>query len=801
MIGKTLAHYQVLREIGRGAMGQVYLARDTRLNRNVALKMLPPAVVADGLRRRRFERESLALAALNHANIVTIHAIEEAEGQPFLVMEWIAGRTLAELIPACGLAPDPFFTLATPLAAAVAQAHRAGIVHRDLKPGNVMVRDDGVLKVVDFGISLIEPETIAEGMPELPAGYGDRLTGEGIAVGTLPYMSPEQLQGRLADARSDVFALGVILYEMATGQPPFRGGGPAALAAAILRDLPPPPTSFNRALPPALDRVVERCLAKREDARYPTAGELHRDLQAVWWPPAGSREALLDPGHSGHPGHPPHSGLRRLSSHAQPAARRHPLHPSSSQGHTPSVAVLPLRNLSGDAGQEYFSDGITEMVIANLAKVGGLRVIARASVMRYKEPRPELPEVARELGVRYLLEGSVLRSGDELMIVVALVDPASGGAVWGDTYRGNLREVFAFQQQVAQEAARAIKGELSMTDFTPLGNEPHEVTPEVYEAYLKARYLLNKRTPDAVREALGLLDGALALDADFALGWAARAECYVYLAADLINVLPPREALPMAREAAQRALGLDPDLSEAHAILGIVHMQSWEWGKVEGEFLRALELNPNNVDAYQKYTFFLTAQGRHDEALSAIHKARKLDPLSLPLRFGVISNCLAAGQYGEAAEGAKALVALQPDLWLGHYFLGNALSLQARYAEAAPELGRAVELSRRMPSALADFARNAALAGRREEAHQVVAELEEASTRVFIPPTTLANPLVALGEVDRALDCLDRAVELQDHNLLLLGVLPHYRGLHGHPRFQGILRRVGLGQPAGSSPA
>ena len=485
-----------------------------------------------------------------------------------------------------------------------------------------------------------------------------------------------------------------------------------------------------------------------------------------------------------------------------PPARAGRLFPSSSQGTTASVAVLPLRNLSGDPGQDYFSDGITEMMIANLAKIGGMRVISRTSVMRYKTDRPDIQEMARALGVRFLLEGSVLRSGEELMIIVSLVEAASGGAVWGDTYRGSLREVFAFQQQVAQEAARAIQGELSMSDFR-MDDFPehqfHEVTPEVYESYLKARYLLNKRTPDAVREALDELDAALALDPDYALGWATRAECYVYLVADLINVLPPSEGLPMAREAAQRALRLDPNLSEAHAVLGFVHLQSWEWEQVENEFLRALELNPNNADAYQKFTLFLTAQGRHDEALAAIYKAGKLDPLSIPLRFGVISNCLAAGRYDEAAEGAKALIALQPDHWLGHYFLGLALSLEGRHDDAAPELERAVELSRRNPAALADFARNEALAGQRDEASRIVTELEETSARIFIPPTTLANPLAALGERDRALDWLEKAVEIRDQNLLLLRINPHYRELHGDPRFQTILERVGLRNGEGAA--
>jgi serine/threonine protein kinase/Tfp pilus assembly protein PilF len=780
MIGKTLDRYQILQEIGRGAMGQVYLARDTRLSRNVALKMLQPGLVKDRGRRRRFDRESLALAALNHPNIVTIHAVEEVDGQPFLVMEWIQGRPLTDLLAAGKLDADRWFEIAVTLAGAVAEAHRAGIVHRDLKPANIMVREDGVLKVVDFGISLIEQATLVDGELPLPTVLSERLTAEGIAVGTLPYMSPEQLQGREVDARSDVFSLGVILYEMAAGQYPFLAETQAALAAAILRDEPVPPSRLNPGLPVEADRVINRCIAKSPAARYPSAQELHADLLAA----RRDRELTLLTG--ARLAGPP--TLPEVPAPALPAL-------SSTQGSTTAVAVLPLRNLSGDPGQEYFSEGMTEVMIANLAKVRGMRVISRASVMRYQTARPEPPEIARALGVQYLIEGSVLRSGDELMIIVALVDPLSGGALWGDTYRGALREIFTLQQQVALEVTRAIKGELSVTDDSRLG-EFHEASPEVYEAYLKARYLLNKRTPDAVREALQLLDVALGSDPDYALGWATRAECYLYLTADLMHVLPMHEGLPMAREAAERALRLNPNLSEAHVVLGFVHLQSWEWDEVEKEFLRALELNPSNADALQKYTLFLTAQGRHDEALKAIYKARKLDPLSLPLRFGVISNCLLAGHYREAAEGARATIGLQPDHWLGHYFLGSALYFEGRYDEADAELRQAVDLSRRMPVALAALARNAVRSGRAAEAQAIVKELEEAFAHAFVPPTTIAIPLAALGEVDRALDWLEKGVEAQDHGLLLVGVNPHFRELHGHPRFESILGRVGLRKAA-----
>jgi serine/threonine protein kinase/tetratricopeptide (TPR) repeat protein len=761
MIGKTLDRYAILREIGRGAMGQVYLARDTRLGRNVAIKMLPPAVVSDVARRRRFARESQALAALNHPNIVTIHSVDEVEGQPFLVMEWIQGLPLGDLIPAGGLPAERFLSLAVPLAAAVAQAHQEGIVHRDLKPGNVMVRDDGVLKVVDFGISLVEPETLTDGQPP-PALLDETLTGVGIVLGTLPYMAPEQVQGRQVDARSDVFSLGVILYEMATGLRPFQGATASELAAAILYQRPPAPCGLNPGLPAALDRIVERCLAKRPEERYPNAAELHRGLEAL------QRQADV-----------PVAPL--------PESRQAPGPPSA------AVAVLPLRNLAGDAGQDYFSDGLTEAMIANLAKIGSMRITSHASVMRYRTDRPEPRQTARELGVDYLLEGSLLRSGDSLMLTVALVDPSSGGAVWGDTFQGSLPDVFTFQQRVAQEVARALKGDLSSGDRSRL-EDLQAVSPEIYETYLKARFLFKMRAPapTPILEAQELLEQVVAEAPGYALGWAALAECYLSQMVDGINLLTAEQGLPRARTAALHALELDARLSEAHAVVASTHIQSWDWKNAERSFVRALELNPSNADAYGRYSIYLSGVRRHDEALEAVRKARRLDPLSPALRFGLTFNRLFAGRYEEAAQSAQATLDLMPEYWMGYYHLGHVRSLQGRHAEADPLLRRAVEMSRRLPQALAALGSNEALLGREEEARRLVAELEEMSSRVFVAPSALAPPLLALGEPDRALDWLEKGLAIHDQHLALLAVHQSYLALHGHPRFQRLLASLGL---------
>lgn len=830
MIGKTLNHYQILREIGGGAMGRIFLARDTRLDRSVAIKMLPPALVADPVRRQRFERESKALAALNHPNVVTIHSVEESEGQPFLVMEWIEGRSLEELIPPGGMELPRYLEIAVPMVEAVSQAHHAGIVHRDLKPANVMVRDDGVLKVVDFGISMIEPETLAEGQGEADR---QRLTQVGVVVGTLPYMSPEQLEGTWIDARSDIFSLGVLLYEMATGYRPFQGGSSASLLTSILRDDPPPLTRSRASLPASLDRIVTRCLQKRPQERYQTAADLKRDLldlrkeldlataPSIFVPdlptaalPAATASRTA-PATAAAASTPPRrlgpaiaavavlvlavagAGLWLRRENPAPAAVDPAPVPAgravtaAARAAVTSVAILPLRNLSGDPEQEFFSDGTTEAIIANLAKLGGLRVISSNSTVRYKNRSVGLSEVARDLGVDYVVEGSVLRSGEKLMIIVQLVDPKTDGTVWGDTYQGMISDVFSFQQRVAEAVARQTVGELSATDLTRLA-DIQEVAPEVYETYLRARYFLNKRTPDSVQQALALLDQALAKDPGYAPGWAAKAECYLYLITDGISVLPTEEGLPKAREAALRALELDQGLSDAHAALAFTELQSWRWDKVEREFQTALTLNPSNADAYLKLTLFLTAQERHEEAIAAVEKARQLNPLSLHIRITTTSNYMLAGRPREAEKSARAAITLEPDHWLPHFQLGTILCNEGRYQDAAPPLREAVRLGGRNPRALAALARNEALAGRTDSARRLVAEIEAASAKGWVPPSTLAGPLFALGDADRGFEWLRKAAAARDQSLLILRVDPTFAAYRSDPRFQRILAQVGL---------
>ncbi len=760
--GSTLNHYRLLQELGRGGMARVYLAQDTKLHRKVALKLLPEDLLGNVEQIHRFERESRALAALNHPHIVTIYSVEEADGQPFLVMEWVQGSALYDLIPPDGLPLRELLALAVPLVDAIDAIHRAGIIHRDLKPANLMVREDGILKVVDFGISRIESETIIDG---LPLTAPEPLTGEGRVLGTVPYMAPEQLRGRTVDARSDLFSLGLILYEMATGSNPYRVGSTLEIASAILRDPAPPFPPRAEPLAADLETIVRRCLEKNPSDRPPSCEALAGHLREL-------QDRLLG-----------RSGSLRQPFPRQPLVARTP-DPGT------SVAVLPLRNLSGDPAEDFFSDGTTEALIASLAKIRGLRVISRSSIVRYKGTDEPLVDVARRLGVSHILEGSVLRDRRQVMIIVQLVDPRLDRTLWGETFQGGLGDVFAFQKSVAEAVARETLAELTVTDRSRL-RRIQEVAPTVYEHYLRARFAINKRTSGDVRRGLESLQLALQDDPGYALAWAAVAECYAYLVSFGYAVLPPSEGIPKIKEAAQRALELDDSVSEAHTALALACLQNWEWVAAERAFLRALELSPSNADAHHKYAQFLSMQGRHTEAIEAMQQARRLDPLSVIVHQSVAGVFFMAGDEKRSIEAARMALDLSPDFWLAHFILAEIASRRGEHRAAHDQLTRLLETGRNL-FVLGACGRNLATWGRGEDARAVLAELAERAAAEYVAPTLRAKILFALGETDAGFAALDQAREERDQSLSYLKVDPNYAIVQHDPRYALLLARLGL---------
>lgn len=854
MIGTTLGRYRIIGELGQGAMGQVFLAQDLRLSRKVAIKMLPPSLVTDETRRKRFDRESRVLAALNHPNVVTIHAVEEEDGQPFLVMELIEGQSLADLIPKGGLPLERWLDLAIPMVEGVAAAHRAGIVHRDLKPGNVMVRDDGVVKVVDFGISKIDQmETAVDGIA-IP--LTEFHTAPGLTIGTLPYMSPQQLQGELLDPRSDIFSLGVILFEMVTRYRPFQGASSASLITAILRDPPLRLPQSASAMPAGVSAVIDRCLAKRPEDRFQSAEELRdallelRTQALLGSAPARARETAAESDATPEAiyvptletvitdqmvntslpttlvqsamapsltGAIPQRKLAWLSmglgmavlvlialligltwrKPSSPAPPRETPAPVAEAGVT-SVAVLPLRNLSGDVAQDYFSDGTTEAIIGSLAKIEGLRISSRTSVMRFKNTVQPLPQIAKDLGVAYIVEGSAARSGDRVRISVQLVDAARDAIIWTSSYERGLQDIFNVQNEVAEAVARETQGELTSTDLQKLAGT-RAVRPEVYELYLKARFLLSKRSRDAAQEALTLLDQALARDPGYAQAWASKADCYVLLVSFGMAAMPTEEGLPKARQAAQRALELDPNLSEAHALLGVVELGSWRWDQAEKHFQRAIALNPSNADAYQRYTQLLTARGDHERALVAIQKAQQLDPLSPPVHTTAAANYYYAGRYEECMEAARRVLELQPGSWAAQLFLGASHSRLGHAADAEKHLREALTSSKENPFVLGSLGRHLARAGKKEEARKVLKELERRAKTEYVAASLPAKLYFLLGEPGQGFTWMEKAFAQRDQSLNFLKVDPDYEPIRKDPRFRRLLERIGLDKPAPSA--
>ncbi len=804
VIGEQIGPYRVLEELRRGGMGRLVLALDTRLQRKVVLKFLPDELRDDENSRRRFERESNALASLNHPNIVTIHSVEQVGDRLFLVMEWIEGSPLNELVPRDGMSVERCLEIMVPVTQAVAAAHRAGTVHRDLKPANVMVRADGVCKVVDFGLAKMEQRTLVGPAPKETA-----LTRQGIVVGTIPYMSPEQLDAQPADARSDVFALGVMLFELLTGRLPFRGASDASIASAILRDQPPRLPDLNAALPAELDAVVQRCLAKDPKARYPDAAALQDTLSSLQ---RRSQTGTLAPARSAAAPRAPSFSAKRLGiallavtmlggvglwALQRVSARRAApgdglaMLPAAVGEHA-TVAVLPLRNLSNDPEQEYFSDGATEAMIADLAKVSSLRVTSRNSIMRYKgNTDPDLRAIASALRVQHLVEGSVMRAGDQVAVVVHLVDPSTNRELWGDTYHGRMTDLLGFEGRVAEAVAGKILGDLPPEARTRLSQHPN-VPDDVYELYLRARFFQNKRTPDNLIKALDLYQQAAARTPGFALAWASTAQTYAALGSFGYAVMSPRESIPKAEEAARKALKLDDSLSEAHSALAMALLDDWKWPQAATEFERALALNPSNADAWHQYAGYLTARGRHAEAAQAARRALELDPLSLIINQTVAIAHYFAGDLADAVAESNATLALEPNFWLAHHLLGECASYQGQYDRAAQEFDRALAASKRNPFVLAALGRSLARAGKQVEARKILAEVTERAGHEYVSSVVRAKLFFALGELDEGFRWMTKAVEERDHGLAYLAVDPDFGAVRKDPRFAALLATVGL---------
>ncbi|MEO5618231.1 MAG: protein kinase, partial [Candidatus Eisenbacteria bacterium] len=737
--------------LGAGGMGEVHRARDTRLDREVAIKVLPASMRVDREARARFRREALALSRLNQPNIEMVLDLGEQEGTDYMVLEFVPGETLAARILR-GRAPErEAAEIGAQIAEALAEAHERGVLHRDLKPGNVMITPKGRVKVLDFGLAKLEL------LPSDETRSLD-LTQIGTTAGTLAYMAPEQLLGESVDARADLYALGVVLYEITTGQRPFRASLATALANEVLHGRLEPPRTHVPFLSARLDAVVLRAMERERGLRYQSAGELAGELRRLAAPDTNdsSETAVMA---------------------AAPARR------------VTSIAVLPLENLSGDAAQEYFSDGMTEELIACLAQVRALRIISRTSVMRYKGQHKSIPEIARELNVDAVVEGSVRRAGDRVRITAQLIDVATERHLWGKSYERDMKEVFALQGEVAAAICEEIKVSVTPLEETRL-RESRPVNPAAYEAYLKGRYLLDRRTDEGLRQGLASLDEAVRLDPSLELAHVGVADAYNLMG--FMTVLPPREAYPRAEAAARRALEINPSSAEALTSLAyLTHWHRWNFAESERLYRRSIDLNPKYAQAHLWFTNMLMSAGKFDEARAEAQVARTLDPISniaigSPGWFPYYES-----RFEEAARAFRDAAQWIPNFGPVHYWMGLACAHAGLDAEAMSALDRCVGILGRTPMTLSALAIVHALAGREAEARAYLSELEALSAQRYVGAYYIAQVRTALGERDAAITALEKALAERAHWMALARFDPALASLRGDPRFEALVARVG----------
>jgi serine/threonine protein kinase/tetratricopeptide (TPR) repeat protein len=754
-------------------MGVVYKARDTRLDRIVAVKVLSDRELADAESKARFEREARAISALSHPHICTLFDVGSQAGAEYLVMEYLEGETLADRLRAGPLPLQDALRYGCQIAEALEAAHRRGVIHRDLKPANVLLTASGV-KLLDFGLARLE----SSGGADEAAPTASVLTNGGRIFGTLPYMAPEQLRGQSADARTDIWALGAVLYEMISGRRSFPGNTPAELASSILSSQPAPPSTLRADLPAFADGVVMRCLAKSPEERWQTGQDVAFAL----------RDAAPEPGGRG-------LSLRKrwplpvfLGAAVVAASAIFIVVRASSRGRAiESLAVLPFKNEAQTPDADYLSDGITDTLINRFAQLPGLRVTARSLAFRYKPGETDAREAGRKLGVQAVLTGSVLQRGDSLSIRAELMDVAAGSQLWGQQYTRRLAEILGLEDEIARDIAEKVRPRLTGEDRRRVTRRSTE-SAEAYQAYLKGRYHTYRYREEDVRLGIESLKKAIVLDPAYSRAWAGLAEAYLVL--EIWS--PPAEHAAEMRAAAKKALDLDEGLAEAHTTLGVIlYAFDWDWAGSDREFQRALEIDPDYVWAHDWYGTSLALRLRGEEAIAHLRKAVELEPLVPALWFDYGDVHRMSRHYEEAAAAYRKAIELDSGFVLAHHVLGWNYIEQRNLPAALKSLQEARRLSNE-PQVIAAIAYVHALSGDVKEARRLLGELESSARTSYVPPYNLAFVHMALGETDLAFTCLRKTLDERSPFAVFLLAEPELDGLRKDPRFLPLLKRMRL---------
>lgn len=835
LMGRSLSHYRVLSLIGAGGMGEVYLAEDTRLGRKVALKMLPKEFTEDRERVKRFEQEARAASALNHPNIVTIYEVGQIDGRHFIATEYIEGETLRRRLTSGQIDLREAVEISAQMAGALAAAHEAGIVHRDIKPENVMVRRDGLVKVLDFGLAKLAERRRQSKGPDATTEVGVQST-PGLVMGTLSYMSPEQARGERLDQRTDIFSLGIVMYEMVAGQSPFAASSGAETLAAILEREPKPLAQFVNDVPAELEHILEKSLRKNRDERYETAGELALDLKGLKQeievearmnrtarPESESRSLRTTGSGQAAVSTLENATVRtddlatgRTMSSAEylisevkrrkvwmaiaaavliaVAAIAYYFYPRSSGKVINSVAVLPFVNAAGDPNTEYLSDGISDSIINSLSRLPNLRITSLNTVLRYKGKQVDPQAVGRELNVEAVLMGRMTQRGDDLAISTELVDVRDNRRLWGEQYNRKLSDILVVQEEIARQISSGLRLQLSGEEKKRLAKQYTE-NPDAYQLYILGLHYFRMETKEAYEKAIGFFEQAIKIDPDYALAYVGLARIYHWMGTR--GFWPTKESEQKSEWALLKALQLDDSLADAHARLGGLRFNNFDWAGAEKELKRALELDPNSAEANGAYFQYLSGIGRANEALSYAIRADELNPEATP--GGLVAfACFNARQYDKAIELYRKNIEKNPDGAHGHILLGETYVAKGMADEGVAMMQKGVALDVSLAKTPERWDRYPMLAyayaaaGRRREALKILDEQKRLAKQRYVSPLNFVIIYTGLGDKDRAFEWLERGIEQRTRLIYRIKARPIFDPLRSDPRYAELVRRMGL---------